>query len=81
MPNYERGLPITREYVERTLLRKYFRRPRRDPQKFVFFPHFNKQMGEMMAMNDLEWPMLSYYLIYYEKFKKVMQRTEKEALR
>ncbi len=25
--------------------------------------------------------MLSYYVIYYEKFKKVMQRTEKEALR
>ncbi len=31
-------------------------------------------------MNDLEWPMLSYYVIYYEKFGKVMQRTEKEAL-
>ncbi len=31
-------------------------------------------------MNDLEWPMFSYYVIYYEKFKKVMQRTEKEAL-
>ncbi len=24
--------------------------------------------------------MLSYYVIYFEKFKKVMQRTEKEAL-
>ncbi len=21
-------------------------------------------------MNDLEWPMLSYYVIYYEKFRK-----------
>ncbi len=31
-------------------------------------------------MNDLEWPMLSYYVIYYEKLRKVMQRTEKEAL-
>ncbi len=31
----------------------------------------------MVIMNDLEWPMLSYYVIYYEK--KVMQRTKKEA--
>ncbi len=28
----------------------------------------------------LEWTMLSYYVIYYEKFRKIMQRTEKEAL-
>ncbi len=34
----------------------------------------------MVTMNDLEWPMLSYYVIYYETFRKVMQRTEKEAL-
>ncbi len=32
-------------------------------------------------MNDLEWPMLSYYVTYYEKFRKVMQRAEKEILR
>ncbi len=33
-------------------------------------------------MNDLEWPMLSYYVIWYEKFKKkVMQWTEKVALK
>ncbi len=25
--------------------------------------------------------MLSYYVIYYEKFNKVMMRTEKEALK
>ncbi len=31
-------------------------------------------------MNDLEWPMLSYYMIYYEKFRKVMQRTEYDEL-
>ncbi len=24
--------------------------------------------------------MLSYYMIYYEKFRKIMQQTEKEAL-
>ncbi len=33
----------------------------------------------MLIMNDLEWPMFSYYVIYYEMFRKVMQRTEKEA--
>ncbi len=34
----------------------------------------------MAIMNDLEWPMLSCYVIYYEKFIKIMQWTEKEAL-
>ncbi len=29
---------------------------------------------------DHEWPMLSYYVIYYEQFRKIMQQTEKEAL-
>ncbi len=24
----------------------------------------------MVIMNDLEWPMFSYYVIYYEKLKK-----------
>ncbi len=37
-------------------------------------------MGEMVTMNDLDWPMLSYYVIYYKTFRNVMQRTEKEAL-
>ncbi len=31
-------------------------------------------------MNDIEWPMLLYYVIYYEKFTQIMQQTEKEAL-
>ncbi len=30
--------------------------------------------------DDLEWPMLSYYVIYCEKFRKILQRTEKVAL-
>ncbi len=34
----------------------------------------------MVIMNALEWPIHSYYEIYYEKLRKVMQRTEKEAL-
>ncbi len=34
----------------------------------------------MVIMNDLEWSMFSYYVIYYEKFTKIMQRTEKLAL-
>ncbi len=37
-------------------------------------------MGEIVIMNDLEWPNLSYYAIYYERFRKVMQQTEKVAL-
>ncbi len=34
----------------------------------------------MIIMTNLEWPMFSYYMIDYEKFKKVIQWTEKEAL-
>ncbi len=36
--------------------------------------------GEMVIMNDFEWTLL-YIMIYYEKFRKIMQWTEKEALR
>ncbi len=36
-------------------------------------------MGEIVIMNDLEWPMLSHYVIYYEHLMKIMHRTEKEA--
>ncbi len=35
----------------------------------------------MVIMNDLEWPILSYYVIYYETLRKVVQRTENEALK
>ncbi len=34
----------------------------------------------MVIMNDLEWPMLSYYVIKCETFRKVMQWTEKVPL-
>ncbi len=34
----------------------------------------------MVIMNDLEQPIISYYVIYFEKFRKIMQRTEKEAI-
>ncbi len=34
----------------------------------------------MVIMNDFEWPVFSYYVIYIWKVKKVMQQTEKEAL-
>ncbi len=30
--------------------------------------------------DDLEWPMLSNYVIYCEKFRNVLQRTQKVAL-
>ncbi len=39
-----------------------------ETHKSLLFPY--KQVGEIVIMNDLEWPMLSYYVIYYEKFKK-----------
>ncbi len=48
--------------------------------KSSFFPYTQK-VGEMVIMNDLGWPMLSHYVTYYETFSKLMQQTEKEALR
>ncbi len=38
------------------------------------------QVGEMVIMNDLEWALLSYYVIYYEKIKKKSCIKQKEAL-
>ncbi len=35
----------------------------------------------MAIMNDLKLPMLSYYVIFYKRFRQIMQRTEKETLR
>ncbi len=35
----------------------------------------------MVIMNDVEWSILSYYVICYEKFKKDIERTEKVALK
>ncbi len=49
-----------------------------ETHKSYFFAY--KQVGDIVIMNYLEWPMLSYYVSYYEKFRKVMQWTEKEAL-
>ncbi len=36
----------------------------------------------MVVMNELEQPMISYYryVIYLEKFRKIIQQTEKECL-
>ncbi len=34
----------------------------------------------MVTTTDLEQPMLSYYVIYFEKLKKVMQQIENESL-
>ncbi len=59
--------------------RKYSRRADRDPQKFSFF-HKNKESERNGDHDDLEWPMLSYYVIYCDKFRKILQRTEKVAL-
>ncbi len=61
-------------------LNKILQKAAQNPTKVRLF-HKKKQVGEIMIMNDIEWSMLSYYVIYYENFKKkVMQRTEKEAL-
>ncbi len=37
-------------------------------------------MDEKVITKDLKLPMFSYCMIYYEKFRKVMHWTEKEAL-
>ncbi len=34
----------------------------------------------MVIKNDLEWPMILYYVIENEEFRKIMQQTEKVAL-
>ncbi len=34
----------------------------------------------MIIMKDLEWSMISYYVIYLKIFKNIVQQTEKEAL-
>ncbi len=31
----------------------------------------------MVIMNDLEWPVLSYYMIYYEKLKIKLKKKKK----
>ncbi len=36
----------------------------------VDFFHMNKLVGEMVIMNDLEWTILLYYVIYYKSSKK-----------
>ncbi len=42
------------------------------------FSTYKQVHVRMVILNDL--PMLSYYVIYFEKFRKIMQRTEKAAL-
>ncbi len=60
-------------------LAKILQKATQRPTKVHCF-HINKLVTEMVIMNDVEWPRLSYYVIYYEKFKQVTQRTEKVAL-
>ncbi len=58
-------------------LAKILQKGTQGPTK-VHFLCINK--WEMVIMNDLEQPMLSYYVIYFEKFRKIMQWTERKAL-
>ncbi len=44
------------------------------------FLHYKEVRMRMVIMDNLEQPIRSYYLIYFEKFRNVMQQTEKEAL-
>ncbi len=63
------------------MVRKYSRRAHRDPHKFISFLKKKQISGRNGEHDDLEWPMLSYYVIYCEKFRKVLQQTEKVALK
>ncbi len=56
---------------------KNSRRAHRDPQKFFFFIKTSK--WEKWWSWWLR-PMLSYYVIYCEKFRKILHRSEKVAL-
>ncbi len=55
------------------ILRKASQRP-----TILHFFHINKGVWKMVITNDLEWPILSCNVIYYEKFRKVMKRTARE---
>ncbi len=43
-------------------LKKILQNVRQRPTKVHFF-HINKYVGEIVIMNDLEWPMFSYCVI------------------
>ncbi len=73
-------VPILKEWaVGSFFLAKILQKSSQGPTKVHFF-HKNKHVWEMVIHDDLEWPILSYYVIYCEKFRKVLQRTEKVAL-
>ncbi len=44
---------------------------------FVFI--LTSRWEKIIIMNDLQWPMLSYNVIYYEKLRKVTKRIDKKA--
>ncbi len=51
-----------------------------ETHKNSLFPYKQVSGREMVIMNNLEWPMLSYYVIQYENFRNVMQQTKTVAL-
>ncbi len=60
-------------------LKKILHKGAQEPTKVPFFPY--KHVSGRNS--DHEWLRMtnaSYYVIYYEKFRKIMQRTNKEAL-
>ncbi len=75
--------PYMSPYVETVswefFLAKILQKSSQGPTKVLFFS-WKQVSGRNGDHDDLDWPMLSYYVIYYEKFRKVLQRTEKVAL-
>ncbi len=75
--------PYMSPYVEQVSCGEFFlteilQKSSQGPTKVHFF--IKASNGRNGDHDDLEWPMLSYYVIYCEKFRKVLQRTEKVAL-
>ncbi len=58
-------------------LKKILQKAAQTPTKVDLFPYKQVQVREIVIMNELERPMFSYYVIYYEKFRKDLQRTRK----
>ncbi len=72
------GMAIREEFVLAKILQKGAQGPTK-----VHFPHIQicTSKDKIVIMNDLEQSMLSYYVTYFEKFRKIIQQTEKEPLK
>ncbi len=78
--------PYISTYVETVSCGKFFltkilQKSSQGPTKVLFFFFIKTSKWEKWWSCDLEWRMLSYYVIYCEKFRTILQRTEKVALK